>query len=87
MAAVAGNMLSGAERGELACIYAAMILHDGGAGIEAEAIAAMVKAAGGSVDAHVPLLFARALRGKDVGKMLETLGSPGAGGAGGAAAP
>mmetsp|Transcript_74207 Transcript_74207/g.170030 ORF Transcript_74207/g.170030 Transcript_74207/m.170030 type:complete len:121 (+) Transcript_74207:39-401(+) len=77
--------LSEAAIGELCCTYAALILQDGEGEITGDALAKVVKAAGGKLDAHFPALFAKAMQGKDLAKMLKTLGKPGAGGGGGAA--
>jgi len=83
-----------ASNDELACIYAALILHDDGISITADKIATILKAAGVSVEPYWPTLFAKALDGIDVGSLLGSLGSaasavsagPVVGGGGGAAA-
>jgi len=85
-----------ASNDELACIYAALILHDDGISITADKIATILKAAGVSVEPYWPTLFAKALDGIDVGSLLGSLGSAasavsagpvaGGGGGGGAAA-
>jgi len=83
-----------ASNDELACIYAALILHDDGISITADKIATILKAAGVSVEPYWPTLFAKALDGIDVGSLLGSLGSaasavsagPVAGGGGGGAA-
>jgi len=80
-----------ASNDELACIYAALILHDDGISITADKIATLLKAAGVSVEPYWPTLFAKALDGVDVGSLLGNLGSAAsavaAPAAGGAAAP
>jgi len=84
-----------ASNDELACIYAALILHDDGISITADKISTILKAAGVSVEPYWPTLFAKALDGVDVGSLLGSLGSaasavsagPAAGGAAAAAAP
>jgi len=86
-----------ASNDELACIYAALILHDDGISITADKIATILKAAGVSVEPYWPTLFAKALDGVDVGSLLGSLGSAasaagagavaGGGGAAAAAAP
>jgi len=83
-----------ASNDELACIYAALILHDDGISITADKIATILKAAGVSVEPYWPTLFAKALDGIDIGSLLGSLGSaasaasagPIASGGGGAAA-
>lgn len=82
-----------ASNDELACIYAALILHDDGISITADKIATLLKAAGVSVEPYWPTLFAKALDGVDVASLLGNLGSaasavaaPAAGGAAPAAA-
>jgi len=86
-----------ASNDELACIYAALILHDDGISITADKIATILKAAGVSVEPYWPTLFAKALDGVDIGSLLGSLGSAasaagagavvGGGGAAAAAAP
>jgi len=80
-----------ASNDELACIYAALILHDDGISITADKIATLLKAAGVSVEPYWPTLFAKALDGVDVASLLGNLGSAAsavaAPAAGGAAAP
>jgi len=85
-----------ASNDELACIYAALILHDDGISITADKISTILKAAGVSVEPYWPTLFAKALDGVDIGSLLGSLGSAasavsagpvGGGGAAAAAAP
>jgi len=64
-----------ASNDELACIYAALILHDDGISITADKIATILKAAGVSVEPYWPTLFAKALDGIDIGSLLGSLGS------------
>jgi large subunit ribosomal protein LP1 len=64
-----------ASNDELACIYAALILHDDGISITADKIATILKAAGVSVEPYWPTLFAKALDGIDVGSLLGNLGA------------
>jgi len=90
MAAVPLSELSGPEKDELVCTYAALILHDAEAEISAENMTTLIKAAGCSVDAYWPTLYSKMLGGKDIGDMLKFGGGGGGGGgapaAGGAAA-
>merc|ERR1719281_1026400 len=62
--------------------YAALALHDDGADITAAAISKMIEAAGASVPAYYPMLWARMLNAKGCGNLLAS----GGGGGGGAAA-
>jgi len=83
-----------ASNDELACIYAALILHDDGISITADKISTILKAAGVSVEPYWPTLFAKALDSVDIGSLLGSLGSaasavsagPVSGGGGGATA-
>ncbi|KAL5737081.1 hypothetical protein ACOSP7_031533 [Xanthoceras sorbifolium] len=82
--------------GEIACSYAAMILHDDGIPITADKIAALVKAANVAVESYWPSLFAKLSDKRNLGDLIANVGSGGggaavavaapAGGAGGAAA-
>merc|ERR1711966_164050 len=76
---------------QLACTYAAIILHDDGMAVSADNIKALVSAAGCTVESYWPMLFAKALDGKDIDTLLTTIGAGGdgagpAGGGGGGAA-
>ncbi|KAL6500975.1 hypothetical protein OROHE_025172 [Orobanche hederae] len=83
--------------GELACTYAALILHDDGIAITAEKIATLVKAANLTVESYWPSLFAKLCEKKNIEDLVVNVGAGGggaavavsasAGGAGGAAAP
>jgi len=64
-----------ASNDELACIYAALILHDDGISITADKISTILKAAGVSVEPYWPTLFAKALDSVDIGSLLGSLGS------------
>ncbi|KAL6658788.1 hypothetical protein ACP70R_002828 [Stipagrostis hirtigluma subsp. patula] len=83
---------------EVACTYAALILHDDGIPITAEKIATVVKAAGVKVESYWPALFAKLLEKRSVDDLVLSVGSGGgaapvaaaaapAGGAAAAAAP
>eukprot|EP00669_Euglena_mutabilis_P013716 TRINITY_DN86_c0_g1_i1.p3 TRINITY_DN86_c0_g1~~TRINITY_DN86_c0_g1_i1.p3 ORF type:complete len:111 (-),score=14.06 TRINITY_DN86_c0_g1_i1:104-415(-) len=52
---------------ELACTYAALILHDEGVEITQDKIAAIVQAAGVQIEGYYPMLFAKYLAGKNLG--------------------
>jgi len=81
---------------ELACTYAALILHDDGLDITADNITTIVKAAGISVEPYWPSLFAKLFSKKSIGDLITNVGAggggaaaaaPAAGGAAGGAAP
>merc|ERR1712087_161410 len=71
---------------ELACTYAALILHDDGIAITADKIATVVKAAGVEVEPYWPTLFAKLLERKDIEDLITNVGGGAAPAAGGAAA-
>merc|ERR1712157_292777 len=72
---------------ELACTYAALILHDSDVEINADNLNKVIKAAGVSVEPFWPGLFASALQGRDVAGLITNIGSGvGSAPAGGAAA-
>ncbi|CAL9190684.1 unnamed protein product [Musa hybrid cultivar] len=85
--------------GELACTYAALILHDDGIPITSEKILTVVKAANLTIDSYWAPLFAKLLEKRSVDDLILTVGSggggasvavsaaPAAGAGGGAAAP
>ncbi|KAK3120877.1 hypothetical protein QOZ80_8BG0643000 [Eleusine coracana subsp. coracana] len=66
---------------EVACTYAALILHDDGIPITAEKIATIVKAANIKVESYWPALFAKLLEKRSVDDLILSVGS------GGGAAP
>merc|ERR1711884_7901 len=71
---------------ELACTYAALILHDSDVEINADNLNKVIKAAGVSVEPFWPGLFASALQGCDVAGLITNIGSGvGSAPAGGAA--
>merc|ERR1719456_896627 len=74
-----------AEKEELFCAYAGMILSDSGMDITEENLNALIKAAGGKVEPFFPALFAKICGSKDISKFLK-LGGGGGGGAPAAAA-
>ncbi|XP_031488411.1 60S acidic ribosomal protein P1-like [Nymphaea colorata] len=73
--------------GELACTYAALILHDDGIPITAEKIATVVKSANVSVESYWPSLFAKLLEKRSVEDLILSVGSGGGGAAVAVAAP
>ena len=85
MAEVPADEVPAAEKEELFCTYAAMILKDSEVEISEEHINKLIKAAGGSTSSFFPALFAKLCAGKDLESMLK-FGGGGGGGAGVAAA-
>ncbi|XP_078162204.1 uncharacterized protein LOC144557497 [Carex rostrata] len=67
--------------GELACTYAALILHDDGIPITSEKINSIVKAANLKIDSYWPGLFAKLLEKRSVEDLILSCGSGGAGAA------
>ncbi|KAB1205198.1 60S acidic ribosomal protein P1-3 [Morella rubra] len=67
--------------GELACTYASLLLHDDGIAITSEKIAALVKAAGITVESYWPSLFAKLAEKRNIEDLILNA----AGGGGGAA--
>merc|ERR1712023_81732 len=84
MASVSPDQLTKEQKDELCVSYAALMLHDDGLEINAEKLSKIIKASGNEVEPYWPMLFAKALKGQDVGALLSNIGS--AGGAGPAAA-
>jgi len=68
------------EKQELLVTYAALILNDDGAPINADNINALIKAAGASVEPYWPKLFASLLEGQNVTQLLLAAGGGGGGG-------
>ena len=85
MASVDVSALSKQQKDELACSYAAMLLHDGELEISEEKINKVLQAAGISVESYYPGLFVKALKGQNIGNLLSNA-SAGAAPAGGATA-
>merc|ERR1711904_700804 len=90
MASKAAADLSQADKDELCCSYAALMLHDDGLEITAEKLNKVIKASGNTVEPYWPMLFAKALKSANIGDLLTNVASAapagGAGGAGPAAA-
>merc|ERR1712032_1602864 len=80
------DKLSKTEKDELCVSYAALMLHDDGLEINAEKLTKIIKASGNEVEPYWPMLFAKALKGQDVGELLSNIGNAGGGGGGAAAA-
>merc|ERR1711990_807406 len=77
MASVETSKLSKADHDELCCSYAALMLHDDGLEITAEKLSAIIKASKNEVEPYWPMLFAKALKGANVGELLSNVGSAG----------
>ena len=82
MAEVPADEVPAAEKEELFCTYAAMILKDSELDISEENINTLIKAAGGSTSTFFPALFAKLCAGKDLESMLKFGGGGGGGGGG-----
>merc|ERR1719468_1437861 len=90
MAEVAAAEVPQAEKDELFCSYAAMILKDSELDITEDSLNTLIKAAGGKIDSFFPALFAKMCQGKDLESMLKFGGGgggPAVAGASGGAAP
>lgn len=60
---------------ELACTYAALILHDDGLEITADNITTILKAANVTVEPYWPSLFAKLFAKKDIGDLITNVGA------------
>merc|ERR1711904_672172 len=85
MASVSPDQLTKEQKDELCVSYAALMLHDDGLEINAEKLTKIIKASGNEVEPYWPMLFAKALKGQDVGALLSNIGSAGGPAAAGAA--
>ncbi|XP_043715786.1 60S acidic ribosomal protein P1-like [Telopea speciosissima] len=65
--------------GEIACTYAALLLHDDGIAVTAEKIAAVVKAANVTVESYWPNLFAKLVEKRNIEDLIMNVGSGGGG--------
>ncbi|XP_065652032.1 large ribosomal subunit protein P1-like isoform X2 [Hydra vulgaris] len=75
------------QSSELACVYSALILHDDDVPITSEKITKLVAAANVQVEPFWPILFAKALEGRNIGDLICNVGSAPAAAAPVAAAP
>ncbi|XP_042483932.1 60S acidic ribosomal protein P1-like [Macadamia integrifolia] len=73
--------------GEIACTYAALLLHDDGIAVTAEKIATVVKAANVAVESYWPSLFAKLVEKRNIEDLITNVGSGGGGAPVAAAAP
>merc|ERR1712045_72069 len=83
---VAPGSLKPEEKDRLVCTYAALLLHDDGLEISEEKLTKVIKASGNTVEGYWPGLFAKALKGQDITKLLSNVGTGGGGGGAGPAA-
>jgi len=64
------SSLDDTQRSQMACTFAALMLHDDRTEVNAGSLQKVIDAAGISVAAYWPMLFANALSGKDIGSFL-----------------
>ncbi|XP_065185049.1 uncharacterized protein LOC135815653 [Sycon ciliatum] len=64
-----------ASSSELACVYAALILHDDGVEVTAEKISSLISAAKVEIEPFWAGLFAKALEGRNIGDLVSNIGS------------
>ncbi|KAK3194524.1 hypothetical protein Dsin_025834 [Dipteronia sinensis] len=67
------------SNGEIACTYAALILHDDGIAITAEKIVQLLKAANVVVESYWPSLFAKLAEKRNIDELVMNVGSGGGG--------
>ncbi|VWU49839.1 60S acidic ribosomal protein P1, putative [Hepatocystis sp. ex Piliocolobus tephrosceles] len=84
MAAVPVSELPETEKQELLCTYASLILHEENMSITSENISKLIKKSNNTVLPYLPMLFEKALNGKDISSLLSNL-SVGGGAQAGAA--
>mmetsp|Transcript_2062 Transcript_2062/g.4241 ORF Transcript_2062/g.4241 Transcript_2062/m.4241 type:complete len:124 (-) Transcript_2062:50-421(-) len=87
MSSVPTSQLSKEQMDELLCTYAALILHDDGATIDATNMANLIKASGCSVEGYWPMLFTKMISTVGMEALVKMGAGGGGGGGGGAAAP
>merc|ERR1712072_798438 len=68
--AQAFNTLDEATRSQMACTFAALMLHDDGCDVNSASLNKVVDASGVKVAPYWPMLFAQALNGQDIGSFL-----------------
>eukprot|EP01024_Parvocaulis_polyphysoides_P011941 TRINITY_DN14229_c0_g1_i1.p4 TRINITY_DN14229_c0_g1~~TRINITY_DN14229_c0_g1_i1.p4 ORF type:complete len:119 (-),score=52.93 TRINITY_DN14229_c0_g1_i1:304-660(-) len=70
---------------EMACTYAALILHDDDLEITADQITELCKAANVTIEPYWPALFAKFFERQNIGDLIASVGTGGGGGGGGMA--
>ncbi|CCF75386.1 large subunit ribosomal protein LP1 [Babesia microti strain RI] len=78
MAQLAVEELSPFERQELLCVYSSLLLYDDELEISKENINKVLNSAGAKVEPYLPMLFAKALKGKDLNALFGSVASIGA---------
>merc|ERR1711988_1951121 len=68
--AQAFNTLDETQRSQMACTFAALLLHDDRVEVTCDSMRKVIDAAGVNVAPYWPMLFAQALNGKDLGSFL-----------------
>eukprot|EP00401_Gymnodinium_catenatum_P082697 CAMPEP_0117562802 /NCGR_PEP_ID=MMETSP0784-20121206/55157_1 /TAXON_ID=39447 /ORGANISM="" /LENGTH=137 /DNA_ID=CAMNT_0005360409 /DNA_START=68 /DNA_END=482 /DNA_ORIENTATION=- len=86
MASVPASALSNEQRDELACTYAALILHDSGTDINAQNMANLIKASGCTVEGYWPMLMAKMIGLVGMDALIQMGSGAGGGGGGGGGA-
>eukprot|EP00891_Asterochloris_glomerata_P006627 jgi/Astpho2/6627/gw1.00101.179.1_t len=69
------------QTSELACVYAALILHDDGQDISSDKMTTLIEAAGVKVEPYWPGLFAKLFETANVGDLITNVGAGGGGAA------
>merc|ERR1711959_55263 len=75
MSSIALNKLSKSEKDEMAVTYASVLLHSCGKPVTEDNINKVLEAAGLSVESHVPFLYVKALKTKDMSDLIQNAGS------------
>lgn len=70
--------LTKAERDELCCVYAGLLLFDDNVEITADKLNKVVTASGNTVESYYPEFFANWFNNNDVNALLNSIGSAGA---------
>ncbi len=73
--------ISKAEHDELACVYAALLLHDDNVEITADKLNKVITASGNTVESYYPEFFEKYFQGVNLKTLLESVSSAPAGGA------
>ncbi len=67
--------LSKAEHDELACVYAALLLHDDNVEITADKLNKVITASGNTVESYYPEFFEKYFQGVNLKTLLESISS------------